>query len=105
MAIELVSGVSFHVHASSWKVAGSGQVLSTGIFGSGESGGKTSGDRCGRHVDVVGMDIRRGGGKCGRSSDLKVVNAPCHGKLGGAQLLSRFKSWRDTSKIKECDLN
>ena len=62
----------------------SSQVLSTGIFGSGESGGRTSGNRCGRHVDVVGMDIRRGGDKCGRPCDLTVVDVPCHGKLWGA---------------------
>ena len=24
------------------------------------------------------------GGKCGRPCDLKVVDVPCHGKLGGA---------------------
>ena len=84
MAIVLVSGVSFHASASSWKVVESSQVLSTGIFGSGELGGKTSGDRCGRHVDVVGMDIRRDGDKCGRPCDLTVVDVPCHGKLWGA---------------------
>ena len=46
VAVELVSGVSFHANASSWKVVESSQVLSTGIVGSGELGGKTSGDRC-----------------------------------------------------------
>ena len=85
---ELVFAVGFHTNVSSWEVMESSQVLSTCIFGIGDSirweNIRRWVGKYGRRVDVSGMGKRWVEDKCCRSSDLKVVGVPCHGKCWGA---------------------